>query len=317
VEVEMEVFLDCANGSRSMMEFACMKRVSSYSTSSSPDLFRRSTPSGIAASKDVGAGHDGSGIGTLENPANQGFMVSCWQNGRRVLMHSSEVAKLMKKDSGAPRANATPSPRASAPAKTRSERQFAAENGGALRLSPAAKSPSHVVSDEGKLPAPGFDLSPPPIVPRSRSLAQSEIWQTLAKRMMEKTGQPPRCHKSSCRRRKRCIGGRNACYLRAFAAVDVVMQELLRQQGPALRVKLSEAVDGEATRDASPGSDETALTSSVCRHPAARDRPADDPRSAAARAAFRPDKACRVPRPAAAADLPGCAASGVLPDDLS
>jgi hypothetical protein len=68
-------------------------------------------------------------------------------------------------------------------------------------------------------------LAPPQFVPRSRTLAESEMWQFVVKRVIERSGHPPRCHQAACRRSRKCMGGKDACYLRDFEFVDVFLQE--------------------------------------------------------------------------------------------
>jgi hypothetical protein len=80
-----------------------------------------------------------------------------------------------------------------------------------------------------------FDFTPPPLAPRSRALAESNIWQKLAKEMARVAGHPARCHKPACRRAKQCTGGADACYLREFDAVDVAMQRFLQSHVRELR----------------------------------------------------------------------------------
>lgn len=69
-----------------------------------------------------------------------------------------------------------------------------------------------------------FDLTPPLIVARGLSLAETEGWQMLAKKLVHAAGHPPRCHKRRCRRSGECGGGKDACYIREFEAIDVAMQ---------------------------------------------------------------------------------------------
>lgn len=163
---------------------------------------------------------------TLSNPVEQGHMVSCWQNGRRVLMHSSEVARMMKK--GVP-SKPTSSCHASTPSS-------AAPPQGA----DACDKWGHDGNERAKQT---FDLTPPPLVPRSRTLAGHEIWQKLAKEMARVAGHPPRCHKPACRRAKQCTGGADACYLREFDAVDVAMQRFLQSHARELRAAAERPVN--------------------------------------------------------------------------
>jgi hypothetical protein len=46
-------------------------------------------------------------------------------------------------------------------------------------------------------------LAPPQFVPRSRTLAESEAWQFIVKRVIEHNGHPPRCHQAACRRSRK------------------------------------------------------------------------------------------------------------------
>lgn len=152
-------------------------------------------------------------VDTLQNPVKSGFMMTCWQNGARVMMHSSEVAKLMKKKERVEqeaRSSLSEESPASASARPGASR-VDARNKGACEDKEKAKFSS--------------DLTPPPIVPRARKLAENASWQFLAKEMLRVAGHPKHCHKPACRRAKRCIGGKDACYLREFETVDLVMQE--------------------------------------------------------------------------------------------
>ncbi|MCW5675742.1 MAG: hypothetical protein KIT15_14280 [Xanthobacteraceae bacterium] len=168
---------------------------------------------------------------TLSNSVKHGHMVSCWQNGRRVLMHSSEVARMMKKEASS---KPTPSCRASTPLSVgTSERVDARDQRG---------------HDENERAKQTYDLTPPPLVPRSHTLAGHEIWQKLAKEMVRVVGHPKHCHKSSCRRAKQCAGGQDACYLREFETVDVVMQRFLQSHARELRAAAQEGA-GPAERD--------------------------------------------------------------------
>jgi hypothetical protein len=173
---------------------------------------------------------------TLENPVKHGHMITCWQNGRRVLMHSSEVAKKMKRE--------VPKSTSSCPAsQVGSSRlgQSSSPMSGKPDIGCRASTPLNAATpkgvdardkrehDEEKRTGaslkPSFDLTPSPIRPRSRSLAQNEGWQQLAKEMARVAKHPPRCHKRHCRRTKKCEGGKDASYFREFDAFDVVMQQ--------------------------------------------------------------------------------------------
>lgn len=101
--------------------------------------------------------------------------------------------------------------------------RFAQEKDGEREI----KTPAHEANK--------FDLTPPPLLPRSRRIAQNEGWQWLAKEMARIAGHPPHCRKPACRRSKKCEGGRGACYLREFDTVDVTMQRFLQQNGRTLR----------------------------------------------------------------------------------
>ncbi|MBX3548282.1 MAG: hypothetical protein KF748_03935 [Xanthobacteraceae bacterium] len=187
-------------------------------------------------------------------------MVTCWQNGRRVLMHSSEVAKMMKEqkqspsssmrhfDESKPCMDYRVSHRQSAREDTRGPmRPGNDEKGVAL----VAREPMQAGDDEAKkacAASKSFDLTPPPLRPRSRTLAGHEIWQKLAKEMARVAGHPKRCHKSSCRRAKQCAGGQDACYLREFETVDVAMQRFLQSHARELRAAAQEGA-GPAERD--------------------------------------------------------------------
>lgn len=155
---------------------------------------------------------------TLSSPVKHGHMVSCWQNGRRVLMHSSEVARMMKK-------GASPKPILSCRASTPLS----------VAISERVDARDKRAHDGNETAKQTYDLTPPPLVPRSRTLAGHEIWQKLAKEMARVAGHPPRCHKPSCRRAKQCSGGADACYLREFDAVDVAMQRFLQSHARELR----------------------------------------------------------------------------------
>lgn len=188
---------------------------------------------------------------TLSSPVERGHMVSCWQNGRRVLMHSSEVARMMKKgtQNPSPRARRTCAVRANKAERGEGgERQSREPDEGRAQIAPLTRSlrdhPLPVTNGErgerdGHAEAvkaiASHDLTPPPLVPRSRTLAGHEIWQKLAKEMARVAGHPPRCHKPSCRRAKQCTGGADACYLREFDAVDVAMQRFLQSHARELR----------------------------------------------------------------------------------
>lgn len=150
---------------------------------------------------------------SLENPLRRGHMIATWQNGRRVLMHSSEVAKLMRKEKQPDSSGA-----ASSPSSSPSTQPGADESGKAVDRK--------------------YDLTPPPIAPRSRSVANNENWQLLAKLLMNACGAPRHCRKPACRRSHRCEGGRGACYLREFETVDVVIR---RDLLPALKGVAPEA----------------------------------------------------------------------------
>lgn len=194
--------------------------------------------------------------GTPENPralkpsaAND--MIACWQNGRRVLMHSSEVARMMKKDAAPSPSSLPGSGAAPGACSMRSDHQSEPQHCSDERVEHA-----HRASD--KQAAKSFALEPPPIVPRRRALAQSAGWQMLAKRMVERAKHPPRCHKPACRRGKQCVGGEDACYLRAFAAVDVEMQRFLQRNGQALRAAAERSAHDSAQENAQENADESA-----------------------------------------------------------
>ena len=184
---------------------------------------------------------------TLENPAKRGQsrlalgpfasknMVTCWQQGRRVLMHSSEVAKMMRKESSS----------SSLPMKRCDGSKPCMDYRVSHRQTALTRGPMQPGNDEGreaddKKKTASFDLTPPPIRPRGRSLAQNESWQKLAKEIARAANHPPHCHKKQCRRSKKCEGGNDACYLREFETVDVLMQ---RHVLPAIK-------RGAAARDA-------------------------------------------------------------------
>lgn len=159
---------------------------------------------------------------TLSNPVEHGFMITCWQQGRRMLMHSSEVAKMMKgaRRAGAVRADPVEQGESREPDNGQSQ-AVRATRSRAVALDPSL--PTEKAEREA-VAKPAYDLSPPPFRPRSRRLAENETWQLLAKEMVRLAGHPPRCHKAACRRAKKCAGGSDACYLREFDTVDVVMQ---------------------------------------------------------------------------------------------
>lgn len=223
--------------------------------SSSPRLSRRSRSGEQCPGNRDGRdkpGHDeGRGSDTLLNPAARGHMVTCWQNGRRVLMHSSEVARMMKKvaQNPSPGSRRVGAVRANDAARGEGgERQGRErDEGPGAGVAPhpiASRSPSSRERGEGNR----YDLTPPQLVPRSRTLAGHEVWQKLAKEMARVAGHPKRCHKSSCRRAKQCAGGQDACYLREFETVDVVMQRFLQSHARELRAAAQEGA-GPAERD--------------------------------------------------------------------
>lgn len=188
---------------------------------------------------------------TLENPVKHGHMITCWQDGRRVLMHSSEVARMMKKEAQNPSPGSRRDRAVRANDAARGEggerqgRERDEGPGAGVALHPvASRSPSPRAQGEGNR----YDLTPPQLVPRSRRLAGHEVWQKLAKEMARMAGHPKRCHKSSCRRAKQCAGGVDACYLREFETVDVVMQRFLQSHARELRAAAQEGA-GPAERD--------------------------------------------------------------------
>lgn len=192
-----------------------------------------------------------SAIDTFENPVKRGQsrlalgpfasknMITCWQNGRRVLMHSSEVAKMMKKPTsscaGLTRASMMPRNAFNLSMDCNRTRVCASAENSMPRSGkpgPGVKRSNDEEKMTGSISNATFGLTPLPILPRNRSLAQNESWQLLAKEMARLAGQPQHCHKPACRRAKRCAGGVDACYLREFVAVDVAMQ---RDVLPAIR----------------------------------------------------------------------------------
>jgi hypothetical protein len=157
-------------------------------------------------------GHDEKArSGKSQNSAGHGYMVACWQNGCRVLMHSSEVARLMKKEPD------LSSPGAQAGSSRREQSNL-----------PISDKPG-IGSTSATL---AHNLAPPPIVPRRPALAENASWQMLAKEIVRAGGHPRHCHKRRCRRSGKCEGGDGACYLRDFETVDIVMQ---RDVLPGLR----------------------------------------------------------------------------------
>jgi hypothetical protein len=80
-------------------------------------------------------------------------------------------------------------------------------------------------------------LAPPQSRPR-RYLADNEMWQFIVKRVIERSGHPPRCHQAACRRSRKYMGGKDACYLRDFEFVDVFLQECVL---PKLKKELERA----------------------------------------------------------------------------
>jgi hypothetical protein len=170
---------------------------------------------------------------TIENPVKHGNMITCWQQGRRVLMHSSEVAKLMRKQSSSPSLpdfSSSSWPDSIRPSMTPSDKsQRSMDYRASHRQAALTRGPMQPGNDEesradDKKKTASYNLSPPPIRSRNRALAKAEGWQMLAKEMVRASGHPPRCHNARCRRSKKCEGGSNACYLREFEAVDVAMQ---------------------------------------------------------------------------------------------